>query len=340
MPDTYNHIAVEIDPTADIAPIFQDIKEFFNKNKNVTGLSIQVLPGADTDFWQALALELKALATLVELQQFALTTGSDSPQDFSNIVNMPFWQSLKILCINGSIESTCLQAIVDQFKSQPNLTSFTLNSTDLTAEEAKIIIRKAPSNLQSLDLSWNPIEASDTNVFIKFCQAIQASNLKALTLSSIGSAECTHLTSALADINRLFSLTLFVSPSFRDEDLIPLTRVMNLNPYIKINVDDCLGFMADTTNLTEFKKQYEKNKTPQLQHLVALKLSELLATNLIKPDTVAKLPDPCIDMLPMANASKAHLFELRNAMEETAKQESTLEVKIETITREVKKLMI
>lgn len=258
----------------------------FKDNKHV---SCYIQSGVTDAFWARFEQELSHN----QLKGFALAIDlRNDAQNFSNIVNMPFWQHLEELHLNGEIENSCFQTILNKLPNQTALTHLSLCSADLPPLDGEYIIANLPPAVKSLNLSNNLIKEYQLapEDYGNFCQAIQNSHLKALTLGMIGPKECATLSKYIRETNRFFKLTLLPEKTLLDEHLTPLIDAMSENRYLTIEIHNIHKVLNEEKNLLLLRKQSEINRVPRLQELTALQLCEHLTSLLIEDtqDSITK----------------------------------------------------
>lgn len=317
---------IEIDPSIGIsADLFKDIQAVYTADNSYTGLAIEVKKGANPAFWDALSDKLNEFSKTVNFKQFALNIAiGDKPQDFSPLTKFRFWELLQSFGAEGPLSENCVLQIVQQLKRQPQLASLTLSTAGIKTDLATTILRSIPPTIEELDLSWNPIEEAAAGNFKTFCQTLKASRLKSITLSVKSSAECVALSDALVDIDRQFNLSLWPSPGITDTDMDYFINAMKKNPYLRIGLDNCLTLLSDPQRLKDLAGLCEKNKLPTLQHLIALRLAALLKSNTITENDATYLPEPCIELMPIAARQKAAIITKRQT-QSAASVESEVE---------------
>ncbi len=318
---------VEIDPSVAIpAETMNTLRNVYAEDNSYTGLAIEVQNGASAAFWEALGHQLNVLSQAINLKQFALNieTGN-TPQDFSNLTRLPFWQNLQAFGVEGPLSESCVYQVAQQLKTQPQLSNLSLSTAGIKTELATTIISNLPPTVEALDLSWNPIEESATASFKAFCQAVKTSRLTSLTLSVKSSAECAALTEALVNVDRQFTVSLWPSPGIIDTDMDYFISAMKKNPYLRFDLNNYLNFLSDPQRLQDLADLCETNKLPSLQHLVALRLADLLKDKTITENDVAHLPEPCIELIPISEDQKAAIITTRQAQIAVAVMDNTLD---------------
>lgn len=304
---------IEIAPSVEIsADIFNNVRDVYAADNSYTGLLIYVGNGANLAFWETLGNKLNELSQTVNLKQFTLNIAiSNTSQDFSHLTNLPFWKNLQAFGVEGPLSESCVNQVVQQLKTQPQLSNLTLSTAGIKTNLATATVNNLPSTIEELDLSWNPIEESATSSFKAFCEAVKASRLTSLTLSVKSSVECAALTEALVSIDRQFTVSLWPSPGIVDTDMDYFINAMKRNPYLRVSLDNCLQFLSDPEKLQDLAGLCETNKLPALQHLIALKLASLLKSNTITDDDASYLPESCIELMPIADEKKAAIITKR-----------------------------
>lgn len=327
MPSPYKCQFIELDPAVNIPTnVFETFSNQYAADKLFTGLAIQVQQGAHTAFWEALNRALIELTKTVNVQQLALGLAmTETPQDFTCMLRSRFWQNLKMLAIDGPTTEHCLRQVINQCQQQPELTHLSLNTAGMEAPLATALVSSLPRTIEGLDLSWNPIETSEASEasFQDFCQAVKTSALTSLTLSVKGTAECAVLKDALSGINRPFNLAVWPSPSIQDSDMDFFIDAMKENRNLTISFDNCLGFLNDPKRLQDLAALSETNKIPSLQHLLAQRLATLLKEGTFTLNDAARLPTPCIDLMPITLEEKAAIIAKRTLPAEAAATQST-----------------
>lgn len=313
MPAAPHYIALELDPSSpNPMASFALLREQIGANSAFNGIHLKVAKGANAAFWQRLKQELLQLNTLREIQHFSLSLALDeTPQDFSTIMDLPFWQTLGSLCLDGPLSVGCQRQLVERLNTQTNLTFLSATTAMIDSVMAKALIEKLPQSVQQCDLSWNYIDAQNNQQeeFTNFCKAVRESRLLKLGLSLGGTVECTVAGSALHNTKRMFTLTAQSTPSMLSSDLDHLIQAMNVNPYLSIDLQDDLGYVNDAHKKAALEDLAKQNKTPSLLNLTLLNLSVLLTENAIETDLVAEcLPLDCIVRLPIDNSAKSSLI--------------------------------
>ncbi|MGE3318009.1 MAG: hypothetical protein AB7I18_01825 [Candidatus Berkiella sp.] len=317
------YLSLQLTPTSQNPMAgFQAIREQIAEDPNFTGIYIRVEKGASIQFWQVLKQELHELNNLVKIQHFALGLALDSaPQDFSVLMDLPFWPTLGALTIDGPMSVVCQEQLVNQLATQAQLTILSITTAMFNSAMATKLVRNLPQGVENVDLSWNHIKVDQENAFAAFCQAVSESRLVKLGLDFKGTAECSAMGAMLAILQRKFMLTVQAAPSMSSADLEYFVKAMAANPYLTVDFQDCLSFINDQQKVAALVKLTNQNKTPSLLNLALLRLGELLNEQGIESDEVAAfVPDECISRLTITDALKRDLHQRRQKIYEPLAQ--------------------